>query len=193
LLSLTHPLVRQAAHFLLEAEPVFVQLRATHPTLPGGVYPFAIYRWARQGVRRDEELMAVSSEASIAADLFELLQATDSASDLSLPGDEMLDALDAIHHRQWVVAAAEHAEDNRQLVGVRIQSLTASYRARKALLEEQIARATNERIGVMKRAELERAQADFDRRIAELTVAADGGDIRATPAVFGVIEVRRPA
>ncbi|WP_029972132.1 helicase-related protein [Paraburkholderia graminis] len=193
LLSLTHPLVRQAAHFLLEAESVFVQLRATHPTLPGGVYPFAIYRWARQGVRRDEELMAVSSEASIAADLFELLQAADSASDLSLPGDEMLDALDAIHHRQWVVAAAEHAEDNRQLVGVRIQSLTASYRARKALLEEQIARATNERIGVMKHAELERAQADFDRRIAELTVAADGGDIRATPAVFGVIEVRRPA
>lgn len=192
LLSLTHPLVRQAAQFLLETEPVFVQLRATHPSLPVGVYPFAIYRWARQGVRRDEELMAVSGEASIAADLFELLHAADLAPDLSLPGDEGLDALDAIHHRQWAAAAAEHAEDNRQLVGVRIQSLTASYRARKALLEDQIARATNEKIGIMKRAELERAQTDFDRRIAELTVAADGGDIRATPAVFGVIEVRRP-
>lgn len=192
LLSLAHPLVRQAAHFLLEAEPVFVQLRATDSSLPEGVHPFAIYRWTRQGVRRDEELIAVSAEASIAAVLFELLQKADSATELSLPSDEILDALDAIHHRKWLEAAAEHTDDNRQLVAVRIESLSASYRARKALLEEQIARATNERIGIMKRAELERAKADFDRRIAELTVAADGGDIRATPAVFGVIEVRRP-
>ena len=76
-------------------------------------------------------------------------------------------------------------------MGVRIQSLTASHRARKALLEEQLTKATNEKIRVMKQAELERAQVDFDVRVAALQRAADSGDIRATPAVFGVIEVRR--
>lgn len=191
LLSLAHPLVRQAAQFLLETEPVFVQLRATHATLPVGTYPFAIYRWIRQGVRRDEELVAVVDEASIATGLFELLQAAETAPELILPSNEILDALDVTHHRQWLATVAQHAEDNRQLVGVRIQSLTASFRARKALLEDQILRATNEKIGIMKRAELERAQADFDRRIGALSLAADSGDIRATPAVFGTIEVRR--
>ncbi|EIN00413.1 helicase [Paraburkholderia hospita] len=193
LLSLSHPLARQAAQYLLEPESVAVQLRSVDDTLPSGAYPFAVYRWTRQGVRRDEELMAVADEPSICAALFELLQRAGSAPELEMPGQETFDALDAIHHRQWMAAAAGHAEDNRQLVGVRIESLTASHRARRSLLEDQIARATNEKISIMKRAELERAQADFDSRIAALTVAADGGDIRATPVVFGIIDVRRPA
>jgi len=190
LVALTHPLVRQAAQFLQEVEPVFVQLRATHASFHG-THAFAIYQWARQGVRRDDELVVVSDNASLAENLFEMLQTVEAATELALPSQETLDALDAIHHRQWLAATAEHREDNRQLVGVRIQSLTASFRARKAMLEEQIARATNEKIDIMKRAELERAQADFDRRIAELTRAADAGDIRSTPMVFGVIDVRR--
>jgi hypothetical protein len=191
LLPLGHPLVRQAAHFLQESEPVFAQLRATHASLPIGAYPFAVYRWNRQGARRDEELVAATPDASISAALFELLQASDTAPDLGLPSQDVLDRLDAIHHQCWLTAATEHAEDNRQLVGVRIQSLTASHRARRTLLEGQIAHASNEKIRIMKRAELERAQTDFDRRIAALTLAADSGDIRATPAVFGVLEIRR--
>jgi hypothetical protein len=78
-------------------------------------------------------------------------------------------------------------------VGIRIQSLTASHRARKALLAEQLRKATNEKIQIMKQAELERAQVDFDVRVAALQRAADSGDIRATPAVFGVIEVKKSA
>lgn len=191
LLSLGHPLVRQAAHFLQEPEPVFAQLHAAHVSLPAGIYPFAVYRWHRQGARRDEELVAIVPDASISVALFELLQTANSAPDLRLPSQDVLDSLDTVHHQRWLTAATEHAEDNRQLVGVRIQSLTASHRSRSALLEEQIASATNEKIRIMKRAELERAQTDFNRRVAALTVAADSGDIRATPAVFGVIEVRR--
>ena len=49
----------------------------------------------------------------------------------------------------------------------------------------------NDKIRVMKQAELERAQVDFDVRVAALRRAAESGDIKATPAVFGVIEVRR--
>jgi superfamily II DNA or RNA helicase len=190
LLSLGHPLVRQAAHFLQETEPVFTQLQVEHANLPVGEYPFAVYRWNRQGARRDEELVAVVPDASISAALFELLPVASFAPELSLPSQEVLDSLDAVHHQRWLVAATDHAEDNRQVVGVRIQSLTASHRARKTLLDEQVGQATNEKIRIMKRAELERAQADFDRRIAQLNVAADSGDIRATPIVFGVIEIR---
>jgi ATP-dependent helicase HepA len=74
---------------------------------------------------------------------------------------QVWDDLDAVHHQQWLGESDEHAEDNRQLVGVRIQSLTSSHRARSTLLEEQIGRATNDKIRVMKQAELGRAQVDF--------------------------------
>ena len=191
LLSLGHPILRQAAAHLQQTEAVVVQLRATHESLPEGVYPFAIYRWSRQGAKRDEELVPVVGHPEIASNLLPLLQISLDAPELELPMQQVWDDLDAVHHQQWLGASAEHAEDNRQLVGVRIQSLTSSHRARSTLLEGQIACATNDKIRLMKRSELGRAQVDFDSRIAQLSRAAESGDIRATPAVFGVIDVRR--
>ena len=131
--------------------------------------------------------------AEVAASLLELLQTSSDAPHLELPAQQVWDDLDAVHHQLWLAESMQHADDNRQLVSARTQSLTASHRARKVLLGEQLAKATNEKIRVMKQAEQERSEVDFDVRVAALKRAADSGDIRATPAVFGVIEVRRPA
>lgn len=193
LLSLGHPLMRQAAAHLQQAESVIVRLRASHEHLPEGVYPFAIYRWTMQGAKRDEELIPVVNHAEVSLHLLELLQIAHDAPELEIPSQQAWDDLDAVHHARWLSASTEHAEDNRQLVGVRVQSLTASHRARRALLEDQIARSTNDKIRLMKQAELDRAQIDFDARIATLSRSASSGDIRAMPAVFGVLNVRRTA
>lgn len=193
LLSLGHPLLRQAATYLQPSEAVTVRLRASQPTLPQGIYPFAIYRWAIQGAKRDEQLVPVVGDPDIASNLLELLQISQDAPDLELPSEQVWDALDVVHHQRWLSASTDHAEDNRQLVGVRVQSLTASHRARRRLLEDKITNATNKKIQIMKQAELDRAQIDFDTRIAGMVGAADSGDIRATPAVFGVIQVGRAA
>ena len=112
---------------------------------------------------------------------------------MDLPSPQVWDNLDAVHHQRWLAESTQHAEDNRQLVGVRIQSLSASHRARRALLEEQVGRATNDKIRVMKQAELARSEVDFSVRTAALMRDAESGDIRATPAVFGVLDIRRPA
>lgn len=191
LLSLGHPLLRQAAAYLQEGDAVAVRLCVVNDTLPEGLHPFALYRWARQGVKRDEDLVPVAKASAVAEALLELLPAAADAQNLQFPGQQVWDDLDAVHHRLWLAETTQHAEDNRQLVGVRIQSLTASFTARRALLEEQIGRATNDKIRVMKQAELDRAQVDFDVRVGALKRAAESGDIKATPAVFGVIEVRR--
>jgi len=193
LLSLGHPLLRQVATFLQEPEAVQVKLCVTHDTLPLGNHPFALYRWNRQGVKRDEELVPVVVDGQVAAALLEVLQVATDAPDLEGPAQQVLDELDSVHHQLWSLQAAQHAEDNRQLVGVRIHSLTVSFNARKAVLEEQIFKATNEKIRVMKVAELERATVDFDVRAAALRRASESGDIKAAPAIFGVLSVRRAA
>lgn len=191
LLSLGHPLLRQAAAFLHEADAVAVRLSVIHESLPEGLHPFALYRWARQGAKRDEELIPVAESPAVADALLEILPSAVDAPGLELPAHQACDDLDRVHHQLWLRESTQHVEDNRQLVGVRLQSLTASFTARRALLEEQIGRATNDKIRVMKQAELERAQVDFDVRLAALKRAAESGDIKATPAVFGVLEVRR--
>lgn len=191
LLALGHPLLRQAAGFLHEPDAVIVKLRAFHDSLPEGIHPFALYRWTRQGVRRDEELVPVVADEQVAAGLLEILPLAFDASDLEAPAKNVLEALDAVHHQQWLTQATQHSEDNKQLVGVRIQSLTASFDARRAILEDQIRRATNDKIRVMKEAELDRANVDFDVRVAALHRAAESGDIKASPAVLGIIDIRR--
>lgn len=70
-----------------------------------------------------------------------------------------------------------------------MQSLTVSHRARSQVIEDQIARATNDKIRIMRQGELFRANADFDRRHAELELAVSGGDVRATPLVFGSLRI----
>ena len=193
LLSLGHPLLRQAAAFLQEPQAVLVKLRVDHDSLPVGVHHFALYRWHRQGVKRDEELIPVVADVQVASALLEVLPSSADAADLEGPTQQILDELDAVHHQLWLTQSTQHAEDNRQLVGVRVQSLTASFGARKAVLEDQIRRATNDKIRVMKAAELERAMVDFNVRVAALKRAAESGDIKASPAVFGVLEIRRKA
>lgn len=193
LISLGHPLLRQASAFLQEADPIAVRLSVAHQALPEGQHPFAIYRWARQGAKRDEELIPVTESPALADALLDLLPTALDSPELALPTQRVWDDLDKVHHQLWLRESTQHAEDNRQLVGVRIQSLTASFTARRALLNEQIGRATNDKIRVMKQAELDRAQVDFDVRISALRRAAESGDIKATPGVFGILEVRRPS
>jgi hypothetical protein len=78
---------------------------------------------------------------------------------------------------------------NREVVEHRIQTLSVSHTTRRTAVADQIARATNDKIRLMKESELARAEADFGVRIAELKRAANAGDIRATPVVFGTLRV----
>ncbi|MDI3294395.1 DEAD/DEAH box helicase [Janthinobacterium tructae] len=192
LLSLGHPLVRQAASYLVEGEPVTVKLSVTHDIFPTGVHPFALYRWNRQGAKQDEAIVPIC-DVTLGESLLELISSATDAPELELPSSTVWDELDSVHHQRWLAESTQHSEDNRQLVGLRIQSLTASFGAKRQHLETRLQSATNEKIQVMKRSELERAQVDFDSRIKALRKAADAGDIRATTCVLGVLEVRRPS
>ena len=85
-------------------------------------------------------------QVDIGKNLIDLLQISTDAPHLEMPSQQVWDDLDVVHHQRWLTEATQHAEENRQLLGIRIQSLSASHRARKALLEEQLRKATNEKI-----------------------------------------------
>jgi superfamily II DNA or RNA helicase len=188
-LSVLHPLVRQAARFLDIDEPQFCMLETTIDGLPQGDHPFALYRWSKHGVRSDEELVAVVETPEVEEALLNLLPSAHDSTRADLPGQTVFDELDERHHGKWVKAQAAHFEMNRQLVEHRMQSLTVSHRARSQVIQDQIARATNDKIRIMRQGELFRANADFDRRHAELELAVSVGDVRATPIVFGSLRI----
>ncbi len=192
-LSVVHPLVRQAARFLEITEPKFFSLAAESAELPAGAHPFALYRWVKHGLRPDEVLMPVADDPKLEDALLTLLCAAAEPSPDPLPDLAACNSLDARHHEKWREAQAKHIGENEQLVGHRVQSLTVSHRARCKAIEDQIARATNDKIRIMKEGELARAHTDFNRRMEDLAQAARSGDIRATPVVFGIVTLREPA
>lgn len=187
-LTVLHPLVRQAARFLETNEAMHCTLQATEG-LDAGEYRFALYRWKKFGIKPDEELVVVADDASVESALMKLLQkAIEPLAPHPAPLRDF-DDLDSLHHAKWMAAQADHIAQNQELAEYRVQSLTVSHRARVRALEEQLAKATNEKIRVMKQSELSRANADFDRRVTELREAGNTGDVRTTPVLFGTVIV----
>ena len=189
-LSVVHPLVRQAARYLEILEQKYFAFAVTGANLPTGNHHFALYRWVKHGFKQDETLVVIAEDPQIESTLLELLQTAESTDAVELPNASQCDALDAHHHRKWFEAQANHIAENQLFVEHRVQSLTVSHRARSKVIEDQIRRATNDKIRLMKESELARANADFTRHMAELNVAANGGDIRATAVVFGTLVVK---
>jgi len=189
-LTVTHPLVRQAAlHYKLE-EPAYVRLEVRdHEILPGE-YIFGIYRWTKYGIKQDEVMVSVVSGQIAEEKLFRLLQMASTQENIDLPDNSEFEALDAQHHNKWATAQANHIAENRQQVEYRIQSLIVSHKARCKAIEDHINRANDDKIRLMKQSELGRANADFNRRMEELEQAANSGDIHAMPIVFGAITVK---
>lgn len=188
-LSVLHPLVKQAALFWEVKESKFCSVIVHNDALPLGSHHFALYRWTKYGVKADEELVAVCDDLQIEASLLSLLQAADETASIAIPDIPECDALEARHHVRWAEAQARHVLENRRVVEHRIQSLTASHQARCSAIQDQVARATNDRIRLMKDSELARANADFQHHLAELEQSAGSADILAVPLIFGTLTI----
>lgn len=190
-LSIFHPLVRQAALFFDREAPQYCAIELSSHDLPVGKSPFAIYKWSKHGVRQDEQLVAVANHSGIEAAVLGALTTACDDPTRELPDQSVFDALEERHYVKWVEAQANHIETNRQLVQHRVQSLTASHKARIRVIEDQISATANDKIRLMRQGELARANADFERRKIDLERAAEGGDIRATPIVFGSLTITK--
>lgn len=192
-LTVVHPLVRQAAYALEAVNARSCAVATESADLPTGNHPFAIYRWSLHGVKPDRMLVPVADDAAIETALLRVLQNAHSVEGEAPLAPEDKDVLDTRHHAKWAQAQTLHIADNQQLVELRVQSLTVSHRARYKAIEDQLMRATNDKIRIMKESELARAQVDFERRMEELRRAAATGDIRVSPVVFGTVNVTRPS
>ena len=186
-----HPLVKQAALSVDAKQRVITKLMVRTDKVPSGRYEFAIYQWRFHGIREDLILQPIASSDLVTEHLSRLLEkAIDFSSsdleDIDLPA---WDELDAQHYRLWVNARAKHRQRTQELAEYRRESLSTSHRARIVLLEEQFRQATNEKIQKMRQAQIDTAEADFARRIQDLSISMERADIIASPVAYGLIDI----
>ncbi|MEW8410567.1 MAG: helicase-related protein [Candidatus Thiodiazotropha sp.] len=187
-----HPMVRQAARAIEPGgtKPICV-VQAVDADIPAGQYPFVIYEWRYSGVREDLVLYPVAQLPEVTQRLSDLLEygRLGSLPDNQVPEQALFDQLDAAHYELWASARSDHKEQNQRIADYRRESLTTSHRGRVAMLKDRLAQATNEKIHRMRQGQLSNAEADYQRRLAELDEAVKKADLNAEPVAYGVVIV----
>lgn len=191
LLTPVHPLMRQAAKVLDATGNTEVHLTLSDPKLPKGVHPFAVFQWELIGLRRDLNVVAVALDDVINAKLLELLQSATSflpPEDRSLSPTQITD-LEAHHYQKWNAALSTYRRQITQLAQFKQTSLSASHKGRMAILDEQLASATEERIRRMRLAQIDAAKRDYEQHSEELRKASEQADITTEMIITGTIEI----
>ena len=184
-----HPLTQAAARGVAADEEIHVALAAASSGLPPGDHPFAIYQWELSGLREDAMLVPVVADQDVAHAFMDLLANARDMPDIPPPSPSMIDALDGWHHELWQSRRAGHIADAAAIARFRRDSLEASYRARLAILEEQLRNANEGRIRRMRSAQIDRAVADHRDALARLTRDEGRADIIPRRVASGIIRL----
>jgi ATP-dependent helicase HepA len=184
-----HPLTQAAARAFARDEEVTVTLRVNDPSLPVGDHPFAIYQWQMRGLREDAMLVPVVEDAVVGAAFMDIFASAADASDVAPPDSMTIEGLESWHHELWTRRRAAHVAEAAEIARFRRDSLEASHRARVAILEEQLASASEDRIRRMRTGQLARANADRQEALESLSAAERRADILPRRVASGTLRV----
>ena len=189
LISMSHPLVKQAAAFLESENKTVTVFRAKTNEFQSGEYPFAVFQWKMSGDREDLQLKPISSYPELNNSILNLLKKSENL-DIEIGKDpENWDDVEMLHHSLWEEELVNHRQRTRELIQYKTGSLTTSHNARMAQLEEQLEKATNSRIRRMKEGEIRNAVADYEHHMEELEQAIKKADILPETLAYGLLIV----
>ena len=184
----THLLVKQAAAALNTEQEVVTTLKVRTNKVPPGRYEFAIYQWRFLGIREHLVLKSIASSELLTPHLNDLLERAADGDTQESQTSIQKDALEKTHQHLWAESREKHRERTQALADYRRESLLTSHQKRIAILEERIAQATDSRIQLMRRSELDNAKAEYRRRIQTFDEALAKADITAEPVAYGILE-----
>lgn len=188
-----HPLVLQSARALDVDRPLSAAFVDRSGRLPPGRHPFALYEWKIRGFRDDVTLRVVAEDSQVASDLLAVLPDCEPAPGPSAGPADLPRSLEVLHHQEWKEERGRHRKDMKRMVEQKLDHLNASHRARIAALTQALASVSDERIRRMRRAQIDGAESDFERRRQEIESSGSRGDILARLLVVGVVSSSRSA
>lgn len=187
LINVLHPLVKQAAKSVQTKDSKYIKLTALSDSIPTGKYNFIIYQWNYTGVLEDSKLVIISENSDVEDFLnknIEKLKQYTIDEDMS-----NWDSLNKTHQKKWFEAKEKFIEKSKKVITFKKQSITTNFRNQKLTLEQIINDSTDEKIQIMKKAQLNNATDIYNRKIKELDSDLNCIDITFKPLVYGVIDM----
>ncbi|GHV16477.1 hypothetical protein AGMMS49938_16520 [Fibrobacterales bacterium] len=188
LLSMLHPLVKQASFFFEHENKPSVVLSANTNELPVGKYHFAVYLWEYHGIKKEVELKIISSNNAVNEQLLNLLKtAKEGESEINYYND--FSDLENNHYKLWNEAKEKHLCKNNKRIDYKKESLTKSYEDKITRLNNIISQLTDEAVKKMRKGEIEKAKNEHERQISELESSREKADIYHEKVGSGILMV----
>lgn len=189
LITLTHPLVKQAADYLQSKGKHVTKLTVKTDRFTPGEYPFAVYQWKMVGDKTDIDIKTISENEDLNQILFELLKDSKPADHTANVDSSAWERIEAIHHDIWEGELAEHKRKTLERIKYKQASLYTSHSARVAALKDQLKNAKNDVSIKLTEGKLNVALADYERHFAELQQAKEEADILFELLAYGILQI----
>lgn len=191
LITMSHPLVRQAALFLENENKMVTVLKIKTNRVQSGEYPFAVFQWKLSGEREDLQLKPFSAYTELNGYMLDLLKEGQNVPCEIDTDIHNWDEVEQIHHKMWEQELKKHRQNTKELINYKEGSLTTSHNARMRFLKEQLQKASNPGIRQMREGEIRNATEDYELHMAELRKAAEKADILFETLVYGIIRIEQ--
>ena len=189
LITPAHPFVRQSAMHFNEPQKNFAVLKTVTNLAEAGTYPFIVYQWIYCGERENLVLKPICNTLSVNKYLLELFQQSEDFEKELPVTDELWEGIEAIQHDMWEKELNRYRLDTHEMITYKLGTLETSHRARISFIKEQIRKASNAKIRIMREAELYNANMDFEFRKSKLQDTLKKADIVVSKLLYGVLIV----
>lgn len=188
-ITISHPLARQAAKSIATNDELNFSAKIVTNELAPGMYPFSVYEWKYLDIREKRKLVIYSIDDLIKEELVDLLKkALDSEADI----DEYsahFESFDEQNKLHWNKEKEEFVAKLEQSTNYKISSLEHSFMIRSLRTTGEIESATNDKIRLMKEAQLVNLKNDFEEKKKRLEELPKKADILQKLLVRGVLIV----
>ena len=192
LITVTHPLVKQAANYMQSKGKHVTRLSVVTDKFMPGDYPFAVYQWKLVGDKSDIEIKTISESDDLNCILLELIK---ESIHLEFDGGYDSDAwekIEAKHHDIWEKELFEHKYKTEERIKYKEASLSTSHNARIGALRDQLKNAKNADYVRMTEGKINVAVADYEKHFSELQDAKREADILFELLAYGVLRIVEP-
>ena len=189
LISITHPLVKQAAIHLQSKGKVVTTLKVKTDRFMAGEYPFAIFQWKLSGEREDLQMKPISANSALNMILLELLKESYDSSFRYELDPSKWDDVEEIHHEIWDRELKDHKYKTGEMIRYKEASLKTSHMARMNTLQEQLKSSKDKNYQTMTEGKIRIAAEDFEQHMEELQQAKTRADILFELLAYGMLIV----
>ncbi len=189
LITITHPLVRQAADYLQSKGKHISQLSVKTEKYKPGKYLFAVYQWEMVGDKSDIEIKTISEELDLNDILFDLLKESSPTDVVSQPDSAAWDRIEDIHHHIWEAELEEHRRKTIERIRYKEASLNISHYARIGALRDQIKKAKSPEYTRLTEGKVNVAMVDYEKHLQELKEAEKKADILFELLAYGILVI----